>query len=263
VHTMIPFEQYKAIKAVHKSTLSEMTRSPAHYRWAVDNPSHKSTPTQLMGSLVHCLVLEPHRLYENYYVSETDVRRGTKAWDTLETVAAGRTILKASEYADAKAIADAVFAHAKASECLAACEAREATLVWNDPATELLCKARPDALSVQSQVIVDLKTTQSAADGDFARDVLSYKYHWQAAMYLDAARVVYGREFLFVFVAVEKEPPYGVGVYLLSQEFIELGRTQYQRALKQVAECETSGQWPCYSETAMELPAPAWAMKNE
>lgn len=254
------FDEYKSSVGIHKSTLSEMERSPAHYKWALEN-ARETTAAMRFGSLVHCLVLEPSSFDSVYFVAEETVRRGTKAWDALEARAGGREILKPDEYAEACAMRDAIVRHPKAAEVLAACSMREASMFWTDPKTGLHCKARADAMSVEHSVIADVKTCQDASDGAFMRDIVNYKYHWQAAMYADGAEAIAKKPFLFVFIAVEKAPPYGVAVYLISEAFLAAGRKGYQNALNEVLFCMTNNTWPCYAEGAVEIQAPAWMEK--
>jgi len=155
----------------------------------------------------------------------------------------------------------AILTHPKAAECLQACIMRETSMFWTDVKTGLGCKARCDAMSIEHSVICDIKTCQDASDGAFMRDIINYKYHWQAAMYADGAATIAKKPFLFVFIAVEKDPPYGVGVYLISEAFLEAGRKGYKDALNEVLACMTTNVWPCYAEGAVEIQAPAWMEK--
>lgn len=256
----IDFNTYKSFPGVHKSTLSEMSRSPAHYKWALEN-QRESTPAMRFGSLVHSLVLEPSAFDDVYYVASETVRRGTKAWDALEAKAGGREIVKPDDMEAACAMRDSILAHPKAWEVLAACTMRETSIVWSDAHTGLKCKARTDAMSVEHSVIVDIKTCQDASHSAFIKDIVSYKYHWQAAMYADGAEAIAKKPFMFVFIAVEKTPPYGVGVYLISEAFISAGRKGYKDALNEVLFCITNNTWPCYDDGAVEIQAPAWMEK--
>jgi exodeoxyribonuclease VIII len=254
------FAVYRKIAAEHKSLLCQIEKSPAHYKCAGNNQP-KPTTAQLIGSAVHCLVLEPERFEERYYVCSDKVRRGTKAWDSIEISANGREILKPDDFAEMLAMRDAVRAHPKACECLDACAAAEVSIFWRDLKSGLACKGRADSLSVEHRVILDLKTCQDASERGFLRDVVDYKYHWQAAMYCDGAKAVTGHDFMFVFIAVEKAPPYGVAVYLISEAFIAAGRKAYRDALNEVLFCMTNNTWPCYAEGAVEIQAPAWMEK--
>ena len=52
-----------------------------------------------------------------------------------------------------------------------------------------LCRARPDMIVPDMNVIVDLKTTALSCD-NFPREIFRRRYHWQAYWYLKAAENV-------------------------------------------------------------------------
>jgi hypothetical protein len=108
---------------------------------------------------------------------------------------------------------------------------------------------------------VDLKTTAEggAEPGQFAKSVHQYRYHVQAAFYLDglAANGVEATD--FAFIAVEKSRPNLVGAYWASKTMIDRGRMAYKRDLHTYKRCLDSGQWPGYSAAIEILDLPAWA----
>ena len=67
----------------------------------------------------------------------------------------------------------------------------------------------------------------------------------------------------FVFVAVEKQPPYGVAVYELSPEDITVGRAMYRQDLHTYAACQDANKWPAYPEDIRLLELPAWGRKGK
>lgn len=68
---------------------------------------------------------------------------------------------------------------------------------------------------------------------------------------------------MFPFIVVEKTPPYGVAVYTLDAEAIELGRRIYKRDLATYAWCVQMNSWPCYSPDIQEIKLPRWAFSKE
>ena len=75
-------EEYFALDRASNSTLGRMRRSPAHCRHYMDNPPAPSSSMEL-GTLVHCLVLEPEEFPKRFHViGENDPvrpRSGTAA----------------------------------------------------------------------------------------------------------------------------------------------------------------------------------------
>jgi exodeoxyribonuclease VIII len=103
-------------------------------------------------------------------------------------------------------------------------------------------------------VIVDLKTTVHAGQ-EFAHSVRKYRYHLQAAMYSRIAQLCGIDNCAFIFVAVERDFPYGVGVYELSQEDMDNGLNLYYGLTRRLVECEDTNQWPGYTTGVETLKA--------
>ena len=135
----------------------------------------------------------------------------------------------------------------------------EKTIIWDDLATGAPCKARPDFVTQRmgSTFIVDLKTTEDASPRGFSRSAYKYRYHVQAAFYLDGYEQAHGvTPEAFIFIAVEKNPPYLVACYIYGPEDLSLARETYRANLATYLECRNSNSWPGYPEiiNPLELP---------
>lgn len=176
----------------------------------------------------------------------------------------GRIVLTPETWDQLHAMANAVHSHPAAGALLTGCPGEaEKSVYWNDATTGVLCRCRPDWWR-DDNVIVDLKTTEDASPEGFAKSMANYRYDVQAAYYLDGVQAATRkRPKAFVFIAVEKKPPYGVGVYVLDSDSLELGRAQYQHDLRIYAECVRTGEWPGYGDKIQTISLPAWhANKN-
>lgn len=162
--------------------------------------------------------------------------------------------------------------------------------------------AHPAAAGVLERgqnVVVDLKTTDDASLEGFSKSIANWRYDVQHPYYLDGLRQALkqsgdkapvegaaelsaywvdqttgvlcrcrpdfwrGEPKHFVFIAVEKRPPYAVGVYVLDEESVEIGRAQYRADLNRFAECVTTDSWPGYGDRIQTISVPAWhANKN-
>ncbi len=127
--------------------------------------------------------------------------------------------------------------------------------------TEIVIKGRADRITVDREnktVIADLKTCGrgEASDSEFGRVIYNWKYHSQASWYLD----LFGASF-FVFVCVEKEPPFAVNCFCLDQESLKIGSELNAKRLSKIRECQDSGVWPAYGETLKTISIPEWAKK--
>lgn len=181
-----------------------------------------------------------------------------------EKVNEHRTILNPEQWKTIHAMRDALMAHPAANALLTVIPGKaEKSVYWIDATTGVLCRCRPDWWR-DDNLIVDLKTTEDASPEGFARSIAKFRYDVQDAFYTDGVQQATGkRPKAFVFIAVEKKPPYGVGVYVLDAETKDLGRAQYQHDLRVYAECLRTGEWPGYGDKIQTISLPAWhANKN-
>lgn len=107
-------------------------------------------------------------------------------------------------------------------------------------------KCRPDIITNNGALVVDLKTTDDVGEHEFGYKIYKFRYHVQAAWYLDILTMLYGSDAPrgFAFIAAQKEAPYDVAVHYLSEEDIEIGRQIYQRDLAMYDECRRLDFWP-------------------
>ena len=247
---------YHADPAVSASHLHAIAKSPQHY-WSryLDPQRQPVEPTAAMrlGSLVHCAVLEPEELHKRY---STCLPRNTKAGkeQAAELAAAGIEAVTESDMDLALAMAASVRSHPVAAELLSVGIA-EQSVWWDDAATGLRCKCRPDW--VNGLTIVDLKTTTDASPAGFARSVAQYGYHTQQAHYLDSH--IADR---FIFLAVEKTYPYAVAVYELDADAVAVGKQLQQSSLQAIANCKDAQAWPGYTDQIQTLSLPRWALNT-
>ena len=266
----LPFADYLAAPGISSSSVRQYIRSPSHYRHYLETGGEPPTPAQLVGTLIHCAVLEPGSWHARYVIAPAVDRRtkdGKQAWATFAAANKNREIVSADQHETAWTIADRLsempeFRRLKFSGINSAVEASAFAI---DPESGLQTKARADFVRADG-VLMDLKSAADASPHGFASACARYGYHIQAAFYLDTfnADPADGPQYdRFCFVAVEKAAPYAAGVYWLDEASIELGRQQYRKALLEIAQHQRNDTWPVgYGE--QEISLPAWAFwENE
>jgi hypothetical protein len=259
-------DAYHAHPAISKSHLDQINRSPLHYWARYLDPNRKldkPTPAMVIGSAVHTHVLELDQWDARYAVMPDGIDRRTKMgkaeWHVFETAAQGRTVLKRDEADQVMHIGRAVWGHKAAARLLGSDGKPEATYMWTDKATGLQCKCRPDWIHGDGSTIVDLKTTEDASPRGFRSSLLKWRYWVQAAWYLHGVEQATGkRPDRFVFVAVEKKPPHGVGVYCADDAMIQRGMDQARQDLEKLAERKAADHWPSYSDDVEMISLPGW-----
>src|SRR5690606_5815050 len=174
--------------------------------------------------------------------------------------AGDRTILTPDEWDQCMAMREAVAAHPIARKLLEGEAERSA--IWRDPDTGVLCKGRFDEISRSVGAITDLKTTTDASPEAFSRAIYRYGYYLQAAHYLSGAKALDLPAEFFVFIAIEKDPPYAVAVYHVRGDAIQAGLDELRLLLELYARCEESSIWPGYPAEAVEIDLPPWAYRE-
>lgn len=264
----LPLEigDYHRHSAVSKSHLDQVARSPLHY-WAryldPNRVEQEPTPAMAIGSAVHTHILELDQWDSRYVTAPEGIDRRTKAgkeaWAAFEAEAASRTVISKPDAELVQRMGQAVYAHPAAAFLLQRPGQAEQTYLWTDEATGLECKCRPDWMTNDGQLIVDLKTTEDASPAGFRKSVANFRYHVQAAWYLDGIERATGcRPEQFIFVVVEKRAPHCCAVYAASAEMVAAGALTAEADLARLALCKESGEWPGYSNQIEVIDLPPW-----
>ena len=263
--TALPFEDYRRMEGMNWSLLRHYHRSPLHFRTAADAPPQPPTPACLLGQAVHALTLEGEAVYcERFAVAPEGIDRrttaGKLAWATFQDQAAGRAVLTADQDAAVIGMAKAISRSRTANKLLARCAVRESVITWQDPATGISCKARPDAVDLDSGLLIDLKSTADGTLDAIRRDVAKRMYHGQLSFYRRGLQAAGAPAGPCVLVFVESMPPFGVRCVVLDDEALGVGNGLVDQLLQLHAECEAAGTWPGYDDTIKPLSLPAWAL---
>lgn len=266
IHRRLSYAEYDAIPAKRHSRLWTLhTHTPAHYKYEQDHPVEEDTQSLRFGRAYHAAVLEPESFGARFAVGgpindKTGRPYGSDSkkfqeWGESQKPLEPLTTDEASAIID---MAKVLREHPAAKLLLEQKADSEVVVVWIDGNTGLKCKGRIDWLP-RGAIIVDLKSARSAAPSPFGRDAYNYGYVSQLAFYLDGLRQFMPDAGMPLIIAQEKDPPYAVAVYELSESDIELGRSHYRAALEKLAECERLNSWPAYSEAPEPLSLPPWA----
>lgn len=195
------------------SALKAFAKSPNHYLQYVTEERTQSEAA-LLGSLVHCMVLEPGKLDEKY-TKAPDVDRRTKegkaTWAEFVALSAGKETVKADMWRQALDVALAVRREVemfRIEDGNGRAEVKTEGELFGVPFLGFIDYEKPEA-------IFDLKTTQDASPQAFQREAYNYGYHIQATVY----RLLTGKRFFWI--AAEKTAPFNVQVYQQSEQAFE------------------------------------------
>ena len=216
-----------------------------------------------LGTALHTHVLELSRWDQEIAVAPSDINRRTKEgreqWAAFEASSAGKTVITADDAEVVMAMGRSIMRHPGAAMLLGLPGKAETTHMWTDATYGLECKCRPDWLTDDGSIMVDLKTTRDASPRGFRQSIASFRYWVQAGWYMHGVQAATGkRPDQFIFICVESTAPYAVAVYAADAEMIERGHDQAMRDLAKLAVCKAADHWPSYSEQIETISLPGW-----
>lgn len=258
-------EKYHASAPLSKSDLHLLAKSPAHFKYALE---HKEEATKAMsfGTAFHAYVLEPEKFKEEY-ITVSKIDRRTKEGKALvkEIEESGKTLISEEEMKTIEQMAQNVLSNKYAAALLSG--EKEKSYFWNDKRTGINLKCRPDCRTELGgvSVIVDLKTCVNADTDAFFRDCLKYGYDLQAALYKCGVEEIERKPHRFVFIAVEKEPPFAFNILEADSLFVDKGNADLNNYLDTVVKCQSTRNWYGYNGENGEpnlICLPAWLAKE-
>lgn len=229
---------------------------PAKYRQSLREDPVNSV-TFDFGKLVHLMVLgtgdEVVEIDAANFKTAAARAAQQQAW--LE----GKVPVLPSWIETASLMAEAVTTHPVAGKLLASGHA-EHPITVDDPVTGVSLSGRLDWLTMQDDVatIVDLKTAADASPSQWVRKAWDYGYVLQNAWYVTLAKLAgVDTHVRFLFVVVEKVPPYVVSVIEFDERTYDFGCQQMRQAIDTYVTCRRDDVWPGYDEIAT-VGLPGW-----
>ena len=209
----------------------------------------------MFGTAAHAYILEG---VKPEVFTKTKTLTSKAAQEKIKEL--GDTPLVTSEGWDRlQAMREAVLANPLAARLLQAKGKAEQSIYWQHPYGAIL-RCRPDWLPEEEDntlgflPIVDLKTTSDATPAGFRRSCFQLGYHQSAAWYATGLAATHiSTNARMVFIAVEKTPPYLVGVYTLSEEALHVGARLNEKAVHIWQRCKLFDEWPGISSGLKEL----------
>lgn len=290
----MPDADYRKAPGVSNSMLKhialegEQPGSPAHFQEALKTPT-EDTDALFFGRMVHSRILTPEcplpavEVIPPFYAAPADcsavkqkkcapgdmlpwhgAAKFCKDW-MADRQARGIRPVSQDQMDNMNGVVNAVVNHPTAA--MAFSEGKpEVSLFrrhWIREDAALLCKARLDWVP-KAPALVDIKTTLDARKDAFSRDMLTRRYFVQAAYYLDIWNALNpnDQKTNFIFIAVEKFPPYAISVFDVTPKALAVGRGEYRANLRLLQTCIELDSWPAYTPDLQSVDLPDWAYKK-
>lgn len=259
----LTFGQYTQMEGLNQSKLALFKKCPQKFK-CLSKAEREDTDALKIGRAIHTAVFQPE-LFNGEFLCLPDIDRrtskGREEYAAIVTANPSKTILKKDEFNRALEIATEVRSNRHVIRLIENAHA-EMSVQWTDSASGIVCKARLDSFNEELGTVVDLKTTTDASPRGFQRKLYTYGYNRQAAWYLESLRAHNEPAHHFVFIAVEKEPPYCLGIYRLSDEAIRLSRLENEILLRRYAECMRTDNWPGYTDGIEDISIPDYGVTD-
>ncbi len=235
--------------------LSEST--PLHLRQSWLEPE-KYNPAANLGSIIHCLALEPLRKQSAVKVIDADDFRTKAAQQARdEALADGLLPILPHTLDAANAAVDAIMNNQQTAKLLDGGIAEQSYFAKH--ALGVWTKCRPDLVN-GAQIIVDVKTCGSVHPEFIRRRIYDGGWYQQAPFHCDVYQRTTDREPTdYIWLCVEQKPPHAVAVYRPTADTMAAGARKNALAIATFAECVRTGQWPGYPSGVTELGLPDFA----
>lgn len=258
----MPNCEYRKANGVSKSDLDLISRSISHWK----NKQVEQTRAMILGSMFHDSILLPET-FESTYIIEPKINKRTKEgkaeYEAFLQENSQKVVVSDDEMNQVVGMRDKVLAHSVVKKILNGA-IFEQSCFSRDMETDIDIKCRPDILRLEDCIIADLKTTQNASPLEFGKSIANYFYDKQAAFYCDILSKITEKPFTtFIFIAVEKNPPYEVAIYDASEAMIQIGRDLYRRDLNKLKAWIDGKESEGYPTHIKNIDLPNWAKQIE
>lgn len=226
-------------KGLSNSGLNRFHKSPDHYF----HDEFVKTSALVFGSAFHTYILEPQKFDKRFVVApkfDKRTKQGKEEWREFEASletndgSKPKEAITEEDMGSIVNMSKAINAHPLAGNLFKEGIAEE-TIVWNEEKTGCLMKGKTDWRRPEEKLIIDLKSTRDGNPENLRRSMFSYRYHVQSSIYLDGVTAITGdKDYRFLFVFVEKFPPYPISVVELDSDAIFLGRKSYIEDIEKV-----------------------------
>jgi exodeoxyribonuclease VIII len=264
----IPFSQYLSLPHLSASDIVNISRTPRDYLLSKSRKKTKSKE-MTMGSLVHCLLLEPKAFEYLFAVeplecpdgspvrkeaSDGSMRKTKEGKAFLESFLrdnAGLQIITGDDFAAASTICSTICKNQTAKDLLTG-TTNEHIAIWEKE--EVTCKGQIDAY--KKGVLIDIKTTSNIDPAYFEADSYRRRYHQKMAWYKEGLELN-GIEINDVYLITASSDE--CIVRHMSDDLLDRGKIFNERAFSLYKECMKTNTWPSWPET-ISLGIPGFAL---
>jgi len=218
----------------------------------------KQTKAMADGTAVHSFFLERDKFNTDYVTKPSDIKLNTKVGKEWAQEHQGKIIID-SEFSNNLLEMEKSFMDSPAkmiyNENMGG--QTELSYFWDDLGL-VKGKCRPDWIDKHGEIVIDLKTTIDASPKGFQKSISNWGYHLQLGWYLRGLQKLGLDSYDFIFIAIEKTPPFSVGVYRADQEMINYAMNKLDEIVPEINQALAAQEFPDYTPEITSIGLPPW-----
>jgi exodeoxyribonuclease VIII len=252
VITNITETEYRKATGLSQSSLKEFLISPAHYLASTESTREPSRAMQF-GTAFHAKVLQDNP--EEHYAVKQKVdgrsKEGRAYNEEFALANAGKIILDSEEHSKIISMTDSVMSNGFAGSLIQSLTNKEFAVFGTNHGIRL--KGLIDGYNEKDGIVIDLKTAEDASPAGFRKAIWDRGYALQQVHYSWLLKNAGKPVNAFYFIAIEKEPPFAVGIYTINKDSLANAFKVWDNALDSFWVCQATGVYPAYSENPVEI----------
>ena len=231
------------------------------FNYSLTHDLVKQTKSMADGTAVHAFFLERDKFDTDFVIKPVDMRLSTKLGKEWAQEHQSKIIID-SELGNNLYEMEKSFMDSPAKLIYDIKGQTELSYFWDDLGT-IKGKCRPDWLSDDGSIVVDIKTTTDASPKGFQKSIANWGYHLQLGWYLRGLRKLGLPAEQFIFIAIEKTPPFCVGVYKADRDMINFAMKELDQLMPEIQTAMVSKEFPDYTPEIMPLGLPPWMTEKK
>ena len=250
-------------RKTHLSSTNVRThkKNRKQFKYSLTHELVKQTKAMADGTAVHAFFLERDKFKTDFIIKPADMRLNTKAGKEWAQEHQSKIIID-SELGNNLYEMEKSFMDSPARLIYDKQGQSELSYFWDDLGL-VKGKCRPDWISNDGNIVVDIKTTTDASPYGFQKSIANWGYHLQLGWYLRGLQKLGLPAKEFIFIAIEKTPPFSVGVYRANKDMITYANDEINNLVYDIDESLKSDDFPDYTPEIMDLGLPNWMNPKE
>lgn len=263
--------------AVNFSSLKHIDKSNYAFAQSYWGKRKEATARMKFGTLAHLAILEGSKFKARYVVmpeftgftAKGEITTSANSKEVKEKKAKwlleqpkDAIVVTEEEKEKLFNMIDSVLSNEKAVKLLSNGQP-EIAGYWTDEETGINLRIKPDFLTFNVGILLDVKTCQDVRWEFFRKSIENYRYDIQMAMYNDGVKHITGIEPSHrAWLCIEADAPHEVRIHEVGAVYDEIGYFEYRRSLKKLKEAIDAGVFTQGNDEIMIGEPTYWFMKK-